>query len=219
MFYDKFCMKTVNLYTVYKNMLSEYGNPVNYWPQWCADNKPDIEREKVVIGMILVQRTTWHNANIALKRLKDAGMLSIRKLSEVKDISKLTEIIRPAGFFQSKPQRLLDVCSFTQSAGGVKQLLQDDLLKVRGDLLQIKGVGKETADTILLYALDKPVFIIDEYTYRWADKNGIKHNRKYEPLQEYFQKNLQPDTKLFRDFHTLIIVSQRGREKSGMEIV
>lgn len=169
--------------------------------------------------MVLVQRTTWHNANISLKRLKSASLLSTASISAINDLNELTNLIRPAGFFQSKPKRLFDICSFVEGNGGVEKLLLGKTEEIRQELLKIKGVGKETADTILLYALDKPVFIIDEYTYRWADKKGIPHTRSYDLLQDYFHKNLEPDLELYRNFHTLIIVSERGREKSGMEIV
>lgn len=96
---------------LYNKLFSEYGEPCNYWPQWYAKIKTIEEREKVIIGMILVQRTTWHNANIALKRLRDANLLAISKIAQLSSIEQLTELIRPAGFFQSKPKRLIR-CAF-----------------------------------------------------------------------------------------------------------
>jgi endonuclease-3 related protein len=207
------------LINLYRKLRKEYGDPINYWPQWCANSKSTQEREKIIIGMVLVQRTTWHNANIALKRLRDAHMLTVKSISQTKNLETLTEIIRPAGFFQSKPKRLFDVCSFVQNSGGVSQMLPKSIAELRQNLLNIKGVGNETADTILLYALDKPIFIIDEYTYRWLDNENIQHSRNYNDLQEYFHNNLKRDAKLYRDYHTLIIVSQRGQEKSKMEVV
>ncbi len=170
-------MKPLQVY--YQELLKEYGDPVKYWPQWCAEEKSETEREKIIIGMILVQRTSWHNANIALKSLKRKGLLSLEKIANIKDLNKLTEIIRPAGFHQTKPKTLSDVCSFVVEQGGVEKLMEKDTEKIRNQLINIKGVGPETADTILLYALDKPVFIIDEYTRRWCEKEGITTERNY----------------------------------------
>jgi len=195
-----------SLYQHYQELIKEYGNPVEYWPQWCAKKKSVKEREKIIIGMILVQRTSWHNANIALKNLKKADLLSIKKISQSESLEKLTELIRSAGFFQSKPRRLFDVCSFVVKKGGVGKLMKMDTSELRSDLLEIKGVGQETADTILLYALDKTVFIIDEYTRRWVDKKGISKKKDYIELQEIFQMKLKRDLMIYQNFHALIIV-------------
>lgn len=209
----------MNLFHYYKQLYQEFGNTLDYWPQWCAKEKTITEREKIIIGMILVQRTSWHNANIALKNLKNKRLLSLPKIANLKSLEPLTQLIRPAGFYQSKPQRLFDVCSFIVNNGGIKKLMSINTNKIRSQLLNIKGVGPETADTILLYALDKAVFVIDEYTRRWVEKNDLTSEKDYLRLQQFFQTNLKPNLNVYQNFHTLIIVSQRGREKSKMEIV
>jgi endonuclease-3 related protein len=208
-----------NLYHYYLQLLREYDDPVKYWPQWCAKKKSIEEREKIIIGMILVQRTSWHNADIALKNLKKENLLSILKIAKLKSLTKLTQLIRPAGFYQSKPKRLFDVCAFITKLGGVKKMMQIDTENLRQQLLGIKGVGQETADTILLYALDKPVFIIDEYTRRWTEKNGLTKEKDYIKLQRLFKTNLKPNLEVYKNFHALIIVGQKGREASKMAIV
>ena len=207
------------LYQYYEQLFNEYGNPINYWPQWCAKENSTKEREKIIIGMILVQRTSWHNANIALKNLKKEGLLSIEKIAKLKDLEKLTQLIRSAGFYQSKPKRLYDVCTFVINQGGVGEITKKNKDDVRLQLLNIKGVGQETADTILLYALDKPVFIVDEYTRRWIKNEGLTKEKDYIKLQQFFHNNLKPNLSIYRNFHTLIIVCQRGKEKSMMEII
>jgi len=209
----------MNLYQHYQQLLYECGNPVKYWPQWCAKNKLTKDREKIIIGMILVQRTNWHNADVALKNLKEEGLLSIKKITELNSLEKLTQLIRPAGFYQSKPRRLVDICSFVVNQGGIGGLMKNETTTVRQRLLDIKGVGQETADTILLYALDKPVFIIDEYTRRWVKKNKLISEKSYFLLQRYFESNLPKNVHLYQSFHCLIIVSQKGQEKSVMEMV
>lgn len=208
-----------NVVGLYQSLLQDFGDSVFYWPQWCASEKSIEEREKIIIGMILVQKTSWHNANIALKNLREAKLLSIKDIANLKSLEELTSLIRPAGFFQSKPQRLFDLCSFIVSAGGVDQLMQCDIADTRSNLLNLKGVGPETADTILLYALDKPAFVIDEYTRRWSAKEGLTDEKDYHKLQQYFLENLPEDIILYRNLHTLIIVSQRGKDRSVMEVV
>ena len=169
--------------------------------------------------MILVQRTSWHNANIALKNLKKEGLLSIEKIAKLKDLEKLTQLIRSAGFYQSKPKRLYDVCTFVINQGGVGEITKKNKDDVRLQLLNIKGVGQETADTILLYALDKPIFIDDEYTRRWIKNEGLTKEKDYIKLQQFFHNNPNPNLSIYLNFRTLIIVCQRGKEKSMMEII
>jgi len=203
----------------YGKLLKEFGDPKNYWPQWCAKEKGITEREKIIIGMILVQRTSWHNANIALKNLRANDLLSTAKIAKFRSPKKLIPYIRSAGFYQSKPQRIFDVCRLVVQSGGIKSLMKKPDAKVREELLLIKGVGQETADTILLYPLDKPIFIIDEYTRRWTERMDLTKEKRYEKLQSFFHENLKRDLKIYRNFHALIIISQRGREKSKMEYV
>ena len=169
--------------------------------------------------MILVQRTSWHNANIALKNMKKAGLLSAEEVSGVEDLDNLTEIIRTAGFHQTKPKTLFDVCTYVVEQGGIAKLMKRNTKELRKELMNIKGVGPETADTILLYALDKPVFIIDEYTRRWVAKEDLTKEKDYSKLQSFFQENIENEIKFYQRFHALIIICQRGREDSKMEIV
>lgn len=200
------------VYLIYQQLLEEYGQPSKYWPQWCAANKTIEDREKITIGMILVQRTSWHNANTALKNLKKENLLSLEAIANLRDLDFLTQLIRPAGFFQSKPKRLFDICRFFTSQGDIFQT-------TREQLLSLKGIGPETADTILLYGLDKPNFIIDEYTRRFVAKHQLTSGADYHRLQEYFQGNLPEDVVIYQNFHALIIIDQRGPSRSGMEIV
>jgi len=208
-----------NILRFFQKLVAEYGDPVNYWPQWCAKEKSIEDREKIIIGMVLVQRTTWHNANLALKNLSQNSLLSIKKIAQLKSLNKLTQLIHSAGFYQSKPKRLFDLCSFIISEGGVSKLMKNDTSDIKLKLLRLKGVGPETADTILLYALDKPVFIIDEYTRRFVRKNNLTTETDYLKLQQYFEINLPKNIDLYQKLHALVIICQRGVSKSTMEIV
>jgi endonuclease-3 related protein len=203
----------------YRELVQKYGEPVKYWPQWCARQKSIAEREKIIIGMILVQRTTWHNADLALKNLKQAGLLALGEIAKLKNLDYLTELIRPAGFYQVKPRRLADLSRLVTIEGGVKKLMRLETENVRQKLLRLKGLGPETADTILLYALDKPVFVVDEYTKRWVASNKITQEKDYAKLQDFFEKKLPRDLAIYQNFHALIIVDQKGPERSAMEIL
>lgn len=212
-------MSPKDLLRYYQKLLRKHGSPEDYWPQWCARNKSLEEREKIIIGMILVQRTSWHNAEIALKNLKKAGLLSIKNIANLKDLQRLTQLIRPAGFYQSKPQRLFDLCTFFDKQGGVETLMEKSVETLRQQLLKIKGVGQETADTILLYALDKPVFVIDAYTRRWVEKSNLTREKDYTKLQQFFHDNLKSDQVVYRNYHALIIIEQKGGRASQMAVI
>jgi endonuclease-3 related protein len=207
------------LYQKYQQLVQKYGWAVKYWPQWCAKEKSANEREKIVIGMILVQRTSWHNANLALNNLKKANLLSLNKIVRLKNLDRLAVLLRPAGFYSVKPRRLYDLSCFVLENGGIERLMREEITDLRQKLLNLKGIGLETADTILLYALDKPVFIIDEYTRRWVVKEKLANEKDYLKLQSFFEKNLPKDLNVYQNFHTLMIVDQKGPERSRMEIV
>jgi endonuclease-3 related protein len=208
-----------NLYQNYQELSEKHGGAIKYWPQWCAKEKSLAEREKIIIGMVLVQRTSWHNADLALRNLKQANFLALGKIAGLKNLDYLTELICPTGFYQSKPQRLYDLCCFIEKIGGVDRALTQKISWLRWKLLTLKGIGPETADTILLYALDKPVFIIDEYTRRWVTKEKLTNEKDYSKLQNFFEKNLPKDLTVYQNFHVLMIVDQKGSAKSIMEII
>jgi len=206
------------IYQLYLELLEKHGPAVRFWPQWCAKRKSPTTREKIAIGAILTQRTSWHNAHLALLNLKKEGLLSLPKIANLTDLSRLIELIRPAGFYQTKPKRLLDFCSFViNQYGNLKNFMAEDLLTARHKLLAISGIGPETADTILLYALDKPTFVIDEYTRRLVKKKALSENFNPDFLKNLFEKNLPRDVKIFQDFHALIIIDQKGEVESRME--
>jgi len=206
------------IYDLYKNLRQKYGPAKKYWPYWCARNKTNRLREIVAIGAILTQRTSWRNADLALRNLKKEGLLSFQKISQLKNLDKLTKLIRVAGFYQSKPQRLFALCFFINNKyGNLEKFKKVNLSLARSELLSKKGIGPETADTILLYALDKPSFIIDEYTKRFVRKYQLSQNQDYSNLKQFFEKKLPKNTSLYQNFHTLIIVEQKGIEGSLMK--
>lgn len=204
---------------LYKDLLQKYGDPSKIWPQWCAKEKDLHTRELIVIGAVLTQRTSWRNAEIALKNLAKAGLLGLEKISRQSNLNKLTELTRVAGFYTTKPKRLYELATFIVRSGGIESLLNRETKRFRSELLEVYGIGPETADTILLYVFDKPSFIIDEYTKRFSIKYGLTDGLGYYELKELFESTLPKDTKVYQNYHTLIIVDQKGIEGSKMRIV
>jgi len=214
-------MKLNKIYKTYLELLKKHGESVSFlWPQWCAKKKEDVLREVIAIGAILTQRTGWHNANLALKNLKNENLLSLSRIAALADLKKLTELTKPAGFYQTKPKRLFTFASFiVKNYGSLKNFRKENLEIARNKLLDLYGIGPETADTILLYALDKPTFVIDEYSRRLTKQRRLSGDLSYDGLKQCFEENLPKDTTIFQNFHALIIIEQKGRKHSLMEVV
>jgi len=214
-------MPTTNkVYHLYLELLQKYGPPEKSWPQWCTPEKTPQLREIIAIGAILTQRTSWHNADLALRNLKKERLLSLQKIANLSNLEQLTGLIKPSGFYQTKPRRLYDFCSFAvREYGGLENLMKEDLEVSRQKLLGIKGIGPETADTLLLYALDQPSFVVDEYTKRLVKKRKLATNLAYEHLKNLFEKNLPRNVKTYQDLHALIIIEEKGKAGSVMQEV
>lgn len=206
------------IYQLYLELLAKHGPPEKFWPQWCGRQKSKRDREIIAIGAILTQRTSWHNADLALRNLKKEKWLSLKKIAGLSGLEKLKKLIRPAGFYQTKSRRIFDFCLFVmEEYGGLKNFVKTDLEIARGQLLSLYGIGPETADVILLYALDKPSFVIDEYSRRLVKKKKLATNLNYDFLKNFFEKNLPADVSVFQNFHALVIVEQKGKSGSMME--
>lgn len=172
-----------------------YG-PQGWWP---ADSPFE-----VVIGAVLTQNTRWENVEKGIDRLREAEGLSPAGLLELSD-QALTEAIRPTGYYNQKAKRLRIIARWYESAGGREALMRRELPELRAELLSLHGIGPETADDILLYALDQPVFVIDAYTHRLAQRYGLHQHHDYESARASFEENLPPDIALFQEFHALIV--------------
>ena len=213
-------MKANKIYKTYLELLKKHGNPADFWPQWCARKKDNALREVISIGAILTQRTSWHNADLALKNLKRESLLSFKSIVSLADLKLLAKLIKPAGFYQTKPKRLFVFASFViNEYKSLRDFAKEDLDISRKKLLGLYGIGPETADTILLYALDKPTFVIDEYTKRLARQKKLSLELSYDGLKSLFEENLPKDATLFQNFHALIIIDQKGRKHSMMAFV
>ncbi len=207
-----------SVYKLYLKLLKKHGPAREFWPEWCAKKKSLALREIIALGAILTQRISWRNADMALKRLKEKDLLSLEKIASLNNLDELTKLIKPAGFYQTKPKRLFNFCQFiVKDYGSLAEFAQEDLELAREKLLALNGIGPETADTILLYALDRPTFVIDEYTKRWIEKLGLTEKKSYGDLKEFFEGHLPKEVEIFQNFHTLIIIEQKGKEWSTMK--
>jgi endonuclease III related protein len=184
-------------------MLKRFGNQ-HWWPG-------DTELE-MMVGAILTQNTNWKNVEKAINNLKDKGILNIESLHNI-SLPLLAEQVRPAGYFNIKAGRLKNLIEFIveRYSGDINLLLKDNTQTLRQGLLAIKGVGPETADSILLYAVKRPVFVIDAYTYRILNRHGLVDDQvTYDDLQALFTDSLPEDVGLFNEFHALIV--RTGKE-------
>ncbi len=187
----------MDLKIIYEKLLDTYGEQ-NWWPvdkEYHKKNKSD-PREEIVIGAVLTQNTNWNNVEKALENLKKIKALNFKAIMEM-PINSLEEAIKPSGFYRLKAKRLKNVCKHLHPVNIVKSIGREELLK-------ISGVGRETADSILLYAGQRPYFVIDAYTKRLMLRL-YKMKGSYEDLRKIFEDNLPKDVKLFQEYHALIV--------------
>ncbi len=186
--------------TIYKlyTKLERYYGKTNWWP---AEGVFEI-----IVGAVLTQNTNWRNVEKALNNLKDNLMLDYAKiLDEREDFVK--QLIKPAGFYNQKYSTLINICRFIKEElqGNLELLKTMDTSNLRDKLLNIKGIGKETADSILLYCGYHPVFVIDAYTKRIVSRLGISKESSYDKLQQIFENALPADVHLYAEYHGLIV--------------
>lgn len=183
---------------IYKKLYENFGKQ-NWWP---AQTKLEI-----IIGAVLTQNTAWPNVEKAINNLRQNRLLSFKKISKIKT-DKLAALIKPAGYFNIKAKRLKNVLEFIKNNydGDLRDMQKTNALSLRTRLLEINGVGPETADSILLYAFNKPIFVVDAYTKRIFVRLRIApKDSSYEDLQRLFMKNLKLDARLFNEYHALIV--------------
>ena len=187
-----------NLTEIY-NLLFESFGPQHWWP---GDGQLEI-----IVGAVLTQNTNWTNVEKAIANLKAAGCLKPQKIHEIK-AEKLAELIRPAGYFNIKAKRLKNLIDwlFDNYQGNLENIDSVKTSRLREELLSITGIGPETADSIQLYAFERPVFVVDAYTARIAARHGlIEPPFEYDQLQRLFMDNLDEDVHKFNEYHALLV--------------
>jgi endonuclease-3 related protein len=179
-------------------LLAHYGPP-----QWWPGDTPF----EVMVGAILAQNTAWKNVEKALHNLKTYGLLDPLKMREL-DQDTLALAIKPAGTYNLKAARLKGFIAWflDRFDGDLEKMKQGSPQRLREELLEVKGIGPETADAILLYALGIPSFVVDTYAHRVLTRHELAMDEAgYDDLKEYFEKNLPRDAKVYNDFHALIV--------------
>ncbi len=174
----------INLEEIY-NLLFEYYGSQGWWPG---------EGIEIAIGAVLIQQTNWHNVEKAIEHLKEAGCLNVECLKKI-SLEKLEKLIQSSGYYKAKARTLKNLIN----------LLIKDPQPDRNALLSIKGIGYETADSILLYWFEQPYFVIDEYSFRIFQRLGYYEGKDYLKLQRVFMEILPSDTKLYNEYHALIV--------------
>jgi len=200
---------------LYKALCSFYG-PQYWWPvtdknETVPTYKPrkrltEKQRLEICLGAILTQNTSWENVMKAIVNLNSAKLVSIEGISRVSE-KELARLIRPSGYFNVKAKKLKRFAEHLERNynGSLKRMFQKETPKLREELLSIWGIGKETADSILCYAAGKPVFMVDAYTKRIAERFYGKKFSSYQELQEFFVSQMEKDSVVFSEFHALLV--------------
>jgi endonuclease-3 related protein len=187
------------LIEIYDHLHSHYGN-LSWWP---AETPYE-----VIVGAVLTQNTAWTNVEKAIANFKaELSPDLILNLSH----EELIKIINPAGFFNQKARYLKNVTSwFSNYAFDVSVVQKKDIKTLRTELLNIKGVGRETADSILLYAFEFPTFVVDAYTVRLLKRFPIEIKYDYEVIRAYFEDSIPKDIDLYNNYHALIVINGKN---------
>ena len=204
----------INPSQIYSKLYDHFG-PQHWWPvdnTYHKHQKSD-PRFEMIIGAILTQNTAWSNVEKAINHLKNKNMLSIKQIDDI-EIDVLSKLIKSSGFFNQKANRLKTITKFLIQTynGDLDQMFFESQQTIRKKLLDLKGIGKETSDSILLYAGCKPVFVVDTYTKRLCHKLSLPVNpESYEEIQHYFQHDLINNygnsniISHYKEFHSLIV--------------
>ncbi len=206
---------------VFDKLYKAYG-PQGWWPIHTRSNthgfddrgyhkrsRPKLteqDRWEIILGAILTQNTSWKNVEHTLDNLKSEGVL--HKLDTI-SVGKIATLIKSSGYYNQKAKKIKAMIKFLKSGKEI----------TRENLLDIWGVGPETADSILLYAFNKPCFVVDLYTKRIFSRLGSVEGESYQAFQDYFHNNLKRDSRLFNEFHALLVehAKQHCRSKPVCE--
>lgn len=202
----------------YQGLRKKYGHPKDQWIVWCKRPKTEKEKERVMIGAILTQQTNWNNVSQAMDNLEKANIRTLKDIAQFKDKKKeIARLVRPSGFYREKTKYLFNLIEFfEENLEAFEHITKESLPVLREKLIAVKGLGKETTDSILLYAFEKPVFVIDDYTKRFLKRKKMSRRFSYDYLQELFHKNLRKDYRLYQDFHALIVIEEQHYAKSQL---
>ncbi|KYK30551.1 MAG: endonuclease [Thermoplasmatales archaeon SG8-52-3] len=200
--------------SLYK-ILFKYFRSLNWWPKDLGYHKKtgSDPRFEVIVGAILTQNTAWSNVELALENLKREKLLDIKLISQL-DLKSLKKMIRPTGYFNQKATRLKNIAEHLENkySGNLDSFFDRNLNEIREELLSLNGVGPETADSILLYAGNHSIFVVDAYTKRLCKRLPMETKPEYYEIQDFFQKELSKIyknneiSKIYNELHALIVI-------------
>ena len=198
---------------IYNILLKNYGSQ-KWWPvteensvvpKYSGGPKNEKQQLEVIFGAILTQNTSWKNVEKAIINLNKNNLIDIKKIIEIEN-KKLAQIIKSSGYHNQKAERLKIFSDFLLKNynGYLNKLFEKNIDELRKELLEIKGIGPETADSIILYSSQNPIFVVDAYTKRIFSRIGFKE-KTYDEFQNVFHKNLEKNIKVFNEYHALIV--------------
>src|SRR5712692_10870637 len=182
----------------YDVLFAAYG-PQHWWPGRTAF--------EIVVGAILTQNTSWSNVEIAMRNLRREKLLTPRAIERV-SLPRLAQLIRSSGYFRQKAKKLKCFVRFVRSeyGGSLHRMFRVPTAALREKLLAVHGIGPETADAILLYAGNHPVFVVDAYTRRMLERHGLASGREnYEEIRALFERSLPRDVAIYNEYHALLV--------------
>ena len=187
---------------IFRRLLDHYG-PQHWWPAANAF--------EVIVGALLMQQTAWRNVAEAIHNLKRAGLLEVRALASA-SVPVIRRHVKIAGLYRTKPRRLRDFCRhlLDRSDGDLTRYFDRPTDVVRADLLAQEGVGPETADSILLYAGGRPVFLVDAYTIRIGQRIGLFDTDAYDAVQGHFEGRVPRDLATYQEYHALLVAHAKA---------
>ena len=201
------------LYKIYSKLLKHFKR--QFWwpvtedgklhPEYSGGPKNEKQQLEVCFGAILAQNTSWKNAEKAIVELNKNNLIDVKKIIKIKN-EKLAKIINSSGYHNQKAKKLKNFCEFLlkNCDGKLDLLFENSIAELRKQLLSVNGIGPETADSIILYAAKKPIFVIDTYAKRIMDRLGYKEET-YDELQKLFVQALPNSEKLFNRYHALLV--------------
>jgi endonuclease-3 related protein len=194
----------------YYGAMSEALGPMRWWPAGTPF--------EVIVGAILTQSTAWGNVERAIENLRAARMINPSAMMAVRT-SRLASLVRPSGYFRQKAKKLKAFVRFLQAEyeGSLTRMFETPTLELREKLLSVHGIGPETADSILLYAGNHPVFVVDAYTHRIFGRHGITSGKPdYEKVRSHFEAALPRQPQLYNEFHALIVNTGKNWCRKGV---
>lgn len=180
------------------NLLDHFG-PQGWWP--------GETRIEIMVGAILTQAVAWRNVEKSIVSLKEAGLLDLHELACISE-AELAEFIRTTLYHRQKARKIKALVQYIEDsyAGGIDLMMQQPIKKLRIELLSVWGIGEETADSILLYAGDYPIFVVDTYTRRIFGRLGLSDAKAtYDQIQSFMHRNIKPDTSTYNEYHALLV--------------